>query len=38
MQTSSAGPRDSDPLSITTADLTRVAGDGPLPAVALTDI
>jgi Zn-dependent protease with chaperone function len=37
MQVSSAGLGERDPLAVLTAELTRLAGDGPVPAVALTD-
>ncbi len=36
MQASSTRPGEHDPLAIVTAELKRLAGDGPFPAVALT--
>ena len=37
MPTSSARPGERDPLAVVTAELKRLADDGPVPAVALTD-
>jgi Zn-dependent protease with chaperone function len=37
MQASSARPGERDPLAVVIAELKRLAGDGPVPAVALTD-